>query len=405
MIENTSQSEEMQAFPIPDGAILLDPTDSLTLRELAILALKKTLIERNLTLPLGPVLDINNPKRLLSFNRFAIQVVTTGMTSDEVSIPLDDWYRVGAAPQILLAAQIDDENNVVYFPGVLTGSEVKELVSTRFNNRQQEISLAVDEFKGGVDRLLSFVRLLEPSAITREGLTNEIEWSWEPVIKRIKTGLSIVAFGAGAIILGPEIFRPKLIGGVAMLSGDLIETSSTTRGEEKDSEVNLRKICMITPIPIKEKNTDQIANISIDKPLIFALDPLNKLTITRNGNKLWGLSGKSEKRIKGPIPWPIEPIEAGEKLLLNITPGGFSYNEKATIILQANPEDSLQKLDNVINSLGNKKSRWIKTINENLETDTNLALTLLFSDKAPKSRWLEKARSVVLNKETCLKSE
>ena len=64
-----------------------------------------------------------------------------------------------------------------------------------------------------------------------------------------------------------------------------------------------------------------------------------------------------------------------------------------------------QILDNIIDSLGDSKSRWIKIINQNLEKDRNLALTLLFSDQAPKSKILDQARSVVLEKEGCLKAK
>ena len=84
MIENTSLPEEMEAFPIPEGAVILDSSEGMTLRELAIAALQKIINDRELTLPLGPELDLNNPKRLLVLNRFAVQVVTAGITTDEI---------------------------------------------------------------------------------------------------------------------------------------------------------------------------------------------------------------------------------------------------------------------------------------------------------------------------------
>ena len=71
--------------------------------------------------------------------------------------------------------------------------------------------------------------------------------------------------------------------------------------------------------------------------------------------------------------------------------------------MQAKSEGEFQKLDNVIDSLGDSKSRWIKIINQNLEKDKSLSLSLLFSDQAPKSKVLDQARSVVLEKEGCLK--
>ncbi len=405
MIENTSQPEEMEAFPIPEGAVFLDSSEGLTLRELAIAALQKIINDRELTLPLGPELDLNNPKRLLILNRFAIEVVTAGITTDEISIPLAHWYRDGAAPQILLAAQIDEENNVVSFPGVLTGEEFKQLVSNQLNN-QKEVSISVNEFKGGVDRLLSFVRLLEPSAITREGFTNQAALSWKPITKKIKSSLSITAFGVAAIVLGPQIFRPRLLGGVAMLSGDPIEIATYTRSYQAAGPKTAvpATACLLSPSFVKDKgNSNAISFLSIDKPLIFSMDPLNEIKISRGGNIVWSQNATIEKRIQGAIQWPIAPIKAGEKLVLSIRPKGTSFGEEAKIILQAKSEDEFQKLDNIIDSLGDSQSRWIKIINQNLEKDKSLALSLLFSDQAPKSKVLDQARSVVLEKEGCLK--
>ncbi len=400
MIENTLKPEEMEAFPIPEGAVFIDSGKGLSLRELAISALQKTINDRQLSLPLGPVLDLNNPKRLLILNQFSIQVVTAGFTTDEISIPLAHWYRAGAAPQILLAAQIDEENNVVSFPGVLTGEEFKQLVSDQLNN-QKEVSISVNEFKGGVDRLLSFVRLLEPSAITREGFINQADWSLEPITNKIKSSLSITAFGVAAIILGPQIFRPRLLGGVAMLSGNPIEIATYTRSYRGSVP---KTACLLSPSFVDDKeNSNPISFLSIDKPLIFSLEPLNEVKISRGGNIVWSQSATMEKSIQGPIQWPIAPIKTGEELVLSIRPKGTSFGEEAKIILQANSKDSFQKVDTIINSLGNKKSRWIKIINKNLRKDRNLALTLLFSDESPTSKVLDQARSVVLKKEGCLK--
>ena len=407
MIENNSQPEEMEAFPIPEGAVILDANEGMTSRELAIAALQKIINDRELTLPLGPELDLNNPKRLLILNRFAIEVVTAGITTDEISIPLGHWYRAGSAPQILLAAQIDEENNVVSFPGVLTGEEFIQLVSRQLNN-QKEVSISVNEFKGGVDRLLSFVRLLEPSAITREGFANQADWSWKPITRKIKSSLSITAFGVAAIVLGPQIFRPRLLGGVAMLSGDPIEIATYTPSYQAVGPATAvpATACLLSPSFVKDKeNSNAISFLSIDKPLIFSMDPLNEIKISRGGNIVWSQSATIEKRIRGSIPWPIAPIKAGEKLVLSFRPEGASLGEEAKIILQAKSEAEFQKLDNIIDSLGDSKSGWINIIDKNLGKDKNLALSLLFSPQAPKSKLLDQARSTLLEKEGCLKAK
>ena len=140
MTNNNQGNSAMEAFPIPEGSVLLQENKLSSFREFSINALKQILRERNLTLPLGPESGLKESKRLINLNRFSIQVLTTGITSDEISIPLENWYKSGAAPQILLAAKIDEENNVVYFPGILTGPEFKKLVKHRLKN-QKEINL------------------------------------------------------------------------------------------------------------------------------------------------------------------------------------------------------------------------------------------------------------------------
>ena len=142
MTNNNREDLAMEAFPIPEGSVLLQSNKLSSFREFSINALKQILRERNLTLPLAPELGLKESKCLINLNRFSIQVLTTGITSDEISIPLENWYKSGAAPQILLAAKIDEENSVVYFPGVLTGPEFKKLVKHSLKN-QKEISLPI----------------------------------------------------------------------------------------------------------------------------------------------------------------------------------------------------------------------------------------------------------------------
>ena len=79
-------------------------------------------------------------------------------------------------PQILLAAMVDDENSVVFFQGILTSEEFIEFIPSTLNNKDQlfrkiikhkHMSIPIGCFKGGINRLLSFVRILKPSAIPK----------------------------------------------------------------------------------------------------------------------------------------------------------------------------------------------------------------------------------------------
>ncbi|KGG14968.1 MULTISPECIES: hypothetical protein [unclassified Prochlorococcus] len=405
MPENLPTPEPLEAFTIPEGSILLDTNDLIDPRSFAIAGLKKLLIEREIDLALGPELDLDNPNRLISLNRFAVQIVTAGINADEITIPMNHWYRNGAAPQLLLACHVDDENNLVWFSGVLTGPEFKKAISNQIG-RKNEITISTNEFQGGIDRLLRFVRILETDAIPRMALNEQAQTQsfLQPIKKTLQSGLSVAVFVAGAVIFGPAIFRPRLIGNIAMLSGDPIEMSAyKTRSSYSGDPI---EICLLTPNVITT-SVKPVAKISIDRPIVFPLEPLNEIKVYRNGELLWRKGRTSTINLIGPIPWPneITPIKANEKLLLSITKKGSSLGEEATITLQANSQESFQKLTDLENSLGNKKSKWISTINQQLKNDRNLALTLLFSEKAPKSKALNQARSIVLSKEGCTRTK
>ena len=66
-----------QALPIPEDSIYLDQELKLSNRELIIKGLQKVLKEKNLDLPLGPALDLNNPEISINLNKLDIQNVST----------------------------------------------------------------------------------------------------------------------------------------------------------------------------------------------------------------------------------------------------------------------------------------------------------------------------------------
>ncbi|WP_341899540.1 hypothetical protein [Synechococcus sp. UW140] len=164
--------------PVPTLEVLLMPLGAVELpeglqwnspRSLALAALKEVLARQKAPLPLGPSNGAVEEGRLLSLNRFALQLVTTGLAADQIVIDKSFWMQELTAPQLLLAAQVDEENDVVVFTGVLTGAEFISLVKSS-KSSNQTILVDTSEFKGGVERLLTLVQLLEPAALPRFAL-------------------------------------------------------------------------------------------------------------------------------------------------------------------------------------------------------------------------------------------
>jgi len=56
----------------------------------------------------------------------------------------------------------------------------------------------------------------------------------------------------------------------------------------------------------------------------------------------------------------------------------------------------------IIENLGDNPGDWSKEINKLIKKDSNAALALLFSDKAPQSKIINKARRLILERESCL---
>lgn len=189
--------EPLEAFPFPDDAIVLamgaepdsQPTAGASAgqdtRALAVQALRQTLRQRRLDLPMGPEAVEQDAERLLFLNRFAVQLVDSGWLADELAVPMHQWQEPAGSPQLLLAALVDEENAVVQFPGVLTAEEwqklpVDALPATASQDGPEGASrgiaeasvspprqVSVEAFRGGLERLLALVQLLDPEALPR----------------------------------------------------------------------------------------------------------------------------------------------------------------------------------------------------------------------------------------------
>lgn len=179
---STPYTTAMEAFPMPEGAIqLASQSPEQTQRGAVIEALQQVLNTRQLPLPLGPETALFDEQRLLQLNRFTVQLLTAGMLADELEVNLGAWRTEGSAPQLCVAALVDQENDVVTIQGVCTNQEIQELAKGQ-DLSAQSLSLGTASFQGGIERLFTLVQLLEPSAIPRQALSTTLEQIRQRVI-------------------------------------------------------------------------------------------------------------------------------------------------------------------------------------------------------------------------------
>ena len=379
--------EGLEAFPIPEEAIFLDEELNLSIREMIISAMEKYIKEKNLNLKLGPTLALTDPSRSIILNKFDIQIITSELIADEAKISLKNSKIEGKGPQLILAAQVEEDSKIVYFKGVLTSTEFKEIINKK-DIRKDEFNISLDSFKGGIDRLFRLVRLLDTEAIPRLNLSSKSNSDiWLQIKRKIKIG-SLITIGAiSTILIGPELLRPKLMGSIATLTPQSFEVNSFTRSSSEK-----KPICLLTPSVVRGEDNILSAEIKVDKPTIYSLKPLNEIKIIKDNKILWREIATSSKKIEGPINWPLDPIERGDQFKLSLRAEGASLGSEVNINLIADEKEKLNDLDEIVSKLGDSKSSWIKSINKNIKIDKDTGLTLLFSDKAPKSKELQKVK-------------
>ncbi len=392
-----SDDNFFEAKPISDNAVSIDIEKVKSLDQASIVALKKVISDENLNLEVKLISSIKDLDCLVEINKFYIQIVITGISSDEAIIPLKRWYKKNSAPQLILAMSIDEENGLIEFPGLITEKEFKKLIKEP-NPKNKYVNIPINSFKGGINRLLSMIQILDLEALSREGLReSKIRINLlENLIfhrKKLSLGLLILA----GIFATPSLFKPRLVYNLASISANKLEPIYT----RSSSEENNIKICLLSPNSSFD-GTKNIVNLSFDKPLIFPKTKVEKIIISKNGKIIWSREINSNKKSYKPIQWPIKPVEPNEEYLISFAQNGISSEEYLDITLKASPQKSFKKLSNEIKKIGSSKSAWIKNINNKLKKEQDMALALLFSEKAPDSKVIEKAKFTVINNNKCL---
>ena len=392
-----SDDNFFEAKPISDSAVSINIEKVKSLDQASIVALKKVISDENLNLEVKLISSIKDLDCLVEINKFYIQIVITGISSDEAIIPLKRWYKKNSAPQLILAMSIDEENGLIEFPGLITEKEFKALIKEP-NPKNKYVNIPINSFKGGINRLLSMIQILDLEALSREGLReSKIRLNLLNNLiyhrKKLSLGLLIIA----GIFATPSLFKPRLVYNLASISANKLEPIYT----RSSSEENNIKICLLSPNSSFD-GTKNIVNLSFDKPLIFPKTKVEKIIISKNGEIIWSREINSNKKSYKPIQWPIKPVEPNEEYLISLAQNGISSEEYFDITLKASPQKSFKKLSNEIKKIGSSKSAWIKNINNKLKKEQDMALALLFSEKAPDSQIIEKAKSTVINNNKCL---
>ena len=204
--DSSNQIPNKEYITYPEESVLLDLNLSLSHWELSIEALKQVIKDRDINKEIK-IKRQNKYKNSLTINDLHIQIALCGLGAEEVSIPLDIWKNAQTAPQVILVAQVDDENNIVHFPGILTGSNFIKYIRNNFL-RGSTIIIPISEFEGGVDILFSYIKFFNKNSLPRIGLNNNS--SFISLNKKNTTSLSLIFLFIIGIFLGRNFINTRL---------------------------------------------------------------------------------------------------------------------------------------------------------------------------------------------------
>ena len=338
-------------------------------------------------------------QKILIINKFRVQVYICSHFDEDVNISINPWIKNKNNPHLLLAAQVDDENNIVYFPGVITGNEFNKLLIDNKSKDLNNIKIPIADFDGGVDLLFNIIKLIDEKKISKIFIDNKISTQAEKKFKNnnIQVSGSIIFAGILSLIFIPKIYQPRLALDIKMLEGTSLLIADNTRSIGDISN----KLCVLSP---QLKTTDNLNQykyyISIDKPVLLFKDSLNEIMIIKDNKEIWRKTATSDNKIIGPLYWPIKSFEVNDSYVLRVRPDGIPMGNYADIKLEAS-KDEITKIDQLENSLDKNEYKWIREINKNISKNPDLSIALLFSKNIPNSEVLEKTKKTFIFDSNC----
>lgn len=284
------------------------------LRGLAITALKADCQRRRANVIIGPELDPEEPDRLLAINGRATQLLCVSSMVDVVEVPTEPWQVSEKAPQLLLLAQVDEDQGLVQFPGVLDGAAFVTEVHRQKVQEDATVELPLELFQGGLERLFQWVTLLEPEALPRGG---------------VSSATSTPAFDP---LAGLQEWLSELLSSPALIPLPVLGTRGSS----------VHEVRLITPQVQLADDGLAFAEAVCSTPSIWADSPLAEVVIEQEGKVVWQQLATRRNPIEGPIAWPLAALEPGQQLTIRLRPWGGPGGAYAVLSLKAADSAALQ---------------------------------------------------------------
>lgn len=148
-------------------------------------------------------------------------------------------------------------------------------------------------------------------------------------------------------------------------------------GSRSDAD---RRVCLISPRVTASGTEQPAASTALPRPTLLAAGPLNEVRIERDGQIVWRQRASSSQPLEGPIPWPLNPLQPGERVVLWIRPQGSAGGDFAKVTLIASNSGLQQRAAALQN---NPQGRLAAVQAAAAAGDDPLALELLYAPLEP----------------------
>ncbi len=158
-------------------------------------------------------------------------------------------------------------------------------------------------------------------------------------------------------------------------------------------------VCVVAPRIEALDGMEAYGVVLTPEPMLVVVEPLLELQIQRQEQPPWLQRGSRARPILTPLPWPAEPIEPREPVLLQLRPLGAASDTFAHVQLVGASAERMDQTMALLNTLGANADTWLAAFEQALEIgDVPLAWTLLFDRRSPVSPQLDELRRTVVER-------
>ena len=160
-----------------------------------------------------------------------------------------------------------------------------------------------------------------------------------------------------------------------------------------------KQLCLISPYVT---STQQGAVTPSATPTLRVRQPLNEVRIEKDGRTIWRKVASSSQAINGLIPWPLAPMQPGERLELVLRARGASGADLARVPLQAASTEVLAQTRAVLDGITQNPEAWESAMGQALQSNNKALAVVLLNARSSEASGSDAALEQLIQSTTCL---